>query len=190
MKLYLLILVLLLPSVAAAQTNFYEGKTLTVILSTDPAGTSSVRLRPLIPYLRKHIPGNPTIVVDYMEGGGGRKGANHVFRSARPDGLTVGALSGSVIGLSIMGESGIMYDINKFTYLGATEGVAHQVFYTRKELGLDTLEKVRAATGIRLGAQSVGHSGYLAGRVFAYLIGLRDPKFTTGYTGPELDVAQ
>lgn len=189
MKLYLLILVLLLPSVAAAQTNFYEGKTLTVILSTDPAGTSSVRLRPLIPYLRKHIPGNPTIVVDYMEGGGGRKGANHVFRSARPDGLTVGALSGSVIGLSIMGESGIMYDINKFTYLGATEGVAHQVFYTRKELGLDTLEKVRAATGIRLGAQSVGHSGYLAGRVFAYLIGLRDPKFTTGYTGPELDVA-
>ena len=189
MKLYLLILVLLLPSVAAAQTNFYEGKTLTVILSTDPAGTSSVRLRPLIPYLRKHIPGNPTIVVDYMEGGGGRKGANHVFRSARPDGLTVGALSGSVIGLSIMGESGIMYDINKFTYLGATEGVAHQVFYTRKELGLDTLEKVRAATGIRLGAQSVGHSGYLAGRVFAYLIGLRDPKFTSGYTGPELDVA-
>ena len=189
MNVCLAILLLLLPSVAAAQTNFYEGKTLTVILSTDPAGTSSVRLRPLIPYLRKHIPGNPTIVVDYMEGGGGRKGANHVFRSARPDGLTVGALSGSVIGLSIMGESGIMYDINKFTYLGATEGVAHQVFYTRKELGLDTLEKVRAATGIRLGAQSVGHSGYLAGRVFAYLIGLRDPKFTTGYTGPELDVA-
>jgi tripartite-type tricarboxylate transporter receptor subunit TctC len=174
---------------APAQTPFYEGKTLTVILSTDPAGTSSVRLRPLIPYLKKHIPGNPTIVVDYMEGGGGRKGANHVFRSAKPDGLTVGALSGSVIALSIMGESGVMYDINKFIYLGATEGVAHQVFYTRKELGLDTVEKVRAASGIRLGAQSVGHSGYLAGRVFAYLVGLKDPKFATGYTGPELDVA-
>ena len=174
---------------AAAQTPFYEGKTLTMVLSTDPAGTSSVRLRPLIPYLKKHIPGNPTVVVDYMEGGGGRKGANHVFRSARPDGLTVGALSGSVIALSIMGESGIMYDINKFIYLGATEGVAHQVFYTRKELGLNTLEKVRAASGIRLGAQSVGHAGYLAGRVFAYLVGLKDPKFATGYTGPELDVA-
>ena len=185
----LLGLILLLPSVASAQTPFYDGKTLTVILSTDPAGTSSVRLRPLIPYLRKHIPGNPTIVVDYMEGGGGRKGANHVFRSVRPDGLTVGALSGSVIALSILGESGIMYDINKFIYLGATEGVAHQVFYTRKELGLDSLEKVRAASGIRLGAQSVGHSGYLAGRVFSYLMGLKDPRFSTGYTGPELDVA-
>ena len=177
------------PAVGPAQTPFYEGKTLTVILSTDPAGTSSVRLRPLIPYLRKHIPGNPTIVVDYMEGGGGRKGANHVFRGVRPDGLTVGALSGSVIGLSILGESGIMYDINKFIYLGATEGVAHQVFYTRKELGLDSLDKLRAASGIRLGAQSVGHSGYIAGRVFAYLMGLKEPKFSTGYTGPELDVA-
>ncbi len=183
------LLTLLLPAVAPAQTSFYEGKTLTVILSTDPAGTSSVRLRPLIPYLKKHIPGNPTIVVDYMEGGGGRKGANHVFRSVRPDGLTVGALSSSVIALSILGESGIMYDINKFIYLGATEGVAHQVFYTRKELGVDSLEKLRAASGIRLGAQSVGHAGYLAGRFFAYLMGLKDPKFSTGYTGPELDVA-
>jgi len=182
-------LLCLLPAVAPAQTPFYGGKTLTVILSTDPAGTSSVRLRPLIPYLRKHIPGNPTIVVDYMEGGGGRKAANHIFRSARPDGLTVGALSGSVIALSILGESGIMYDINKFIYIGATEGVAHQVFYTRRELGLDSLDKLRAASGIRLGAQSVGHSGYIAGRVFAYLMGLKEPRFSTGYTGPELDVA-
>ncbi|MGZ9214944.1 MAG: hypothetical protein ACXW53_23890 [Candidatus Binatia bacterium] len=63
------------------------------------------------------------------------------------------------------------------------------MFYTRKELGLDSLDKLRAASGIRLGAQSVGHSGYVAGRVFAYLMGLKEPKFATGYTGPELDVA-
>jgi hypothetical protein len=43
-------LIFLWPAVGPAQTPFYEGKTLTVILSTDPAGTSSVRLRPLIPY--------------------------------------------------------------------------------------------------------------------------------------------
>jgi tripartite-type tricarboxylate transporter receptor subunit TctC len=182
-------LLFLLPGAAPGQANFYEGKTLTVILSSDPAGTASVRLRPLMPYLRKHIPGNPTVIIEYMEGGGGRKGANHIFRSVRPDGLTVGALTGSVIALSILGESGIMYDINKFTYLGATEGVAHQVLYTRRELGLDSLEKLRAASGIRLGAQSVGHSGYIAGRVFGYLMGLKEPKFATGYTGPELDVA-
>lgn len=179
----------LLPIVVSAQAPFYEGKTLTVILSTDPAGTSSVRLRPLIPFLRKHIPGNPTIVVNYMEGGGGRKAANHVYRTVRPDGLTIGAMSGSIVALSILGDTGIMYDISKFVYLGATEGVSHQVFYTRKELGLDNLEKLRAATGVRLGAQSVGHAGYIAGRFFAYFLDLKEPRFLTGYQGPEVDVA-
>lgn len=179
----------LLPEVVVAQAPFYEGKTLTVILSTDPVGTSSVRLRPLIPFLRKYIPGNPTIIIDYMEGGGGRKAANHIYRTVRPDGLTIGALSGSIVALSILGETGVMYDINKFVYLGATEGISHQVFYTRKELGLDNLEKLRAATGVRLGAQSVGHSGYIAGRFFAYFLDLKEPRFLTGYKGPEVDVA-
>jgi tripartite-type tricarboxylate transporter receptor subunit TctC len=182
-------LLFFLTEVARAQAPFYEGKTLTVILSTDPAGTSSVRLRPLIPFLRKHIPGNPTVIVEYMEGGGGRKAANHIYRTVRPDGLTIGAMSGSIVALSVLGEGGVLYDINKFIYLGASEGVSHQIFYTRKDLGLDNLEKLRAATGVRLGAQSVGHSGYIAGRFFAYFLDLKEPKFITGYQGPEVDVA-
>jgi hypothetical protein len=51
------------------------------------------------------------------------------------------------------------------------------------------LEKLRAATNIRIGAQSVGHPVYITGRLFAYFIGLKDPKFVTGYTGPEIDLA-
>ena len=58
-------------------------------------------------------------VVEYMDGGGGRKGANYLFRNAKPDGLTIGALSGGVVGLQIMRESGVMYDIDKFIQNGA-----------------------------------------------------------------------
>jgi hypothetical protein len=47
--------------------------------------------------LRKHIPGNPALVLEYMDGGGGRKAANYMFRTARPDGLTIGAMSSGVI---------------------------------------------------------------------------------------------
>ena len=54
-----------------------------------------MRVKALIPTLRKHIPGNPTLVIEYMDGGGGRKGANYLFRNAKPDGLTVGAMSGA-----------------------------------------------------------------------------------------------
>jgi hypothetical protein len=60
---------------------------------------------------------------------------------------------------------------------------------TRKELGLSTLDKLRTTSGIRIGAQSIGHQIYIAGRVFAFLIGLKEPKFVVGYTGPEIDLA-
>jgi tripartite-type tricarboxylate transporter receptor subunit TctC len=174
---------------ASAQVDFYRGKTVTVVLGTDAAGTTSVRLRTMTPYLRKYIPGNPTVIIDYMEGGGGRKAANHMFRTARPDGLTLGSMSGSMVSQHVLGEAGILYDIDKFIYLGAFDNISHQIFYTRKELGLDTIQKLQAAEGVRLGAQNVGHSGYIAGRFFAYFLNLKAPKFVTGYKGPEVDIA-
>ena len=174
---------------AFAQAPFYQGKTITVIATTSPGGTGDMRVKALVPYLRKHIPGNPTLVMEYMDGGGGRKGANYLFRNAKPDGLTVGAMSGAVIALQIMGESGVLYDIDKFSYLGSPESVNHYTIYTRKNLGLTSLEKLRAASGIRIGAQSVGHVSYIAGRLFAYFFGLKDPKFIAGYTAPEVDAA-
>ncbi len=172
-----------------SQTPFYQGKTIMVIAATSPGGTGDLRVRAVVPFLRKHIPGNPTIIIEYMDGGGGRKAANHLFRSARPDGLTVGAASGAIIGLNIMRETGVMYDIDKFIYLGTPESENHYVIYTRRDLGLNNPEKLRAATGLRIGGQTVGHVSYIAGRLFAYFLSLRDPKFITGYTAPEVDAA-
>src|SRR5919106_1811492 len=185
----LVVAVMLLPIDAFSQAPFYQGKTITVIATTAPGGTGDLRVKALVPYLRKYIPGNPTLVIEYMDGGGGRKGANYLFRNAKPDGLTVGAMSGAVIGLQIMRESGVLYDIDKFTYLGSPESVNHYTIYTRKELGLTSLDKLRAASGLRIGAQSVGHVSYIAGRLFAYFLGLKDPKFIAGYTAPEVDAA-
>ena len=187
--LFVLCFVALIPSRAFSQAPFYQGKTITVIVSTSPAGTGDLRVKALMPFLRKHIPGNPTLILEYMDGGGGRKAANHMFRGARADGLTIGAMSSSVISLNIMRESGVLYDLDKFIYLGAPESVGHQIIYTRKELGLNNLEKLRAASGLRIGAQSVGHVSYIAGRFFAFLIGFKEPKFIAGYTAPEVDAA-
>ena len=174
---------------AFAQAPFYQGKTITVIATTSPGGTGDMRVKSLLPYLKKHIPGSPTMAIEYMDGGGGRKGTNYLYRNSRPDGLTIGAMSGGVIALQIMRESGVLYDIDKFSYLGSPESVNHYTIYSRKDLGLTSLDKLRAASGIRIGAQSVGHVSYIAGRLFAYFFGLKDPKFIAGYTAPEVDAA-
>ena len=57
------------------------------------------------------------------------------------------------------------------------------------KLGLDSIEKLRARPGLRIGAQTVGHDIYINGRIFAWLLGLNEPQFVTGFSGPELDTA-
>jgi tripartite-type tricarboxylate transporter receptor subunit TctC len=148
-----------------------------------------MRRRALFPFLQKYIPGNPTIVSDYMPGGGGRKAANHIYRVAKPDGLTIGGMSASLVTNAILDTGGVQYELDKLIYLGSPVSVFHYVFLTWKEAGLTNLDELRAAPGVRIGAQEVGHDVYISARLFAYLMTLKDPKFVTGYGGPEMDVA-
>jgi tripartite-type tricarboxylate transporter receptor subunit TctC len=179
----------LLPSYVFSQVSFFQGKTITVIQGRDPGGTGDLRVKALFPFLQKYIPGNPAIVSEYMPGGGSRKAANHLYRTARPDGLTIGNLSSAMVSLAVLGESGVLYDLDKFHYLGSPYSTYHAVFITRKEAGFGNIEKLQAAPGIRVGAQSVGFSTYNEGRLFAYMLGLKDPKFIPAYGGAELDPA-
>ena len=148
-----------------------------------------MRVRAMIPFVQKYTPGNPTVVSEYMPGGGGRKAANHIYRSSRPDGLTIGNPGLGMVSSAVLGESGVLYDLDKFFYLGSPYSSYHPIFVTRKLAGLSSIEKLRAASGVRIGGQSVGFATYNEARLFAYIIGLKEPKFIAGYSGPEIDQA-
>jgi len=180
---------MVLPAALFGQASFYQGKTITIVQARQAGGTGDLRVRAQVPFLQKYIPGNPTIVLEFMPGGGGRKAANHVYRTSAPDGLTIGAMTPGFVPSAVLGETGVLYDLDKTIYLGSPDGAAQWVFGTRRELGANNLEKLRAVTGLRVGAQSVGHPIYFTGRLFAYLLGLKDPKFVTGYSTQELDIA-
>ncbi|HEU4342911.1 MAG TPA: hypothetical protein VFU31_15225 [Candidatus Binatia bacterium] len=174
---------------AFSQAPFYQGKTITIINGNEPGGTADMRMRATMPYLKKYIPGEPTVLAEFMPGGGGRKLANHMYRAARPDGLSIGFPPGSFITYAVMGEKGVDYDVAKLVFLGSPESTTHYVFLTRKEAGISSIDKLRSTSGLRIGAQSVGHTIYIVGRLFAYILRLKDPKFVVGYSGPEVDTA-
>lgn len=174
---------------AFSQAPFYQGKTITVINGNAPGGTADMRMRAMLPFLKKHIPGEPTVVAEFMDGGGGRRLANHMYRNVRPDGLTIGFPPGAFVAYAVLGETGVSYDVGKFVYLGAPESATNYVFLTRKAAGIDSLEKLRSTPGLRVGAQSVGHTVYVIGRLFAYTLRLKEPRFVVGYSGPEVDAA-
>jgi hypothetical protein len=106
-----------------------------------------------------------------------------------PMGLPSGAMTPGFVPSAVLGETGVLYDLDKTIYLGSPDGAAQWVFGTCKEVGANNLEKLRAMPGLRVGAQAVGHPIYFTGRLFAYLLGLKEPKFVTGYSTQELDIA-
>ena len=179
----------LLPDFLYSQADFYRGKTLRIVHGRDAGGSGDLRVKALVPFLQKYIPGNPTIIHEFMPGGGGRKAGNYIYGSAAPDGLTIGNAGSGMVSSAVLGETGVQYDIDKLIFLGSPYSSTHYFFLTRRETGLTTLEKLRSASGVRVGAQSVGHTIYNIGRLFAWILPLKDPKFVTGYSTPERDVA-
>lgn len=172
---------------AAEQAPYYAGKTITIVRGGGPGGSGEFQSRALMPYLRKYIPGNPTITMEFMNGASGRKAANY-FYTAKPDGLKI-AYAGAMIPGPILGLPGSNYDIDKFIYIGSTETGNPYVFFTHKTANFDSLDKVRRTPGLRIGAHSVSHSVYVTARMFAYFLSFKDPKFVVGFNDPEMDVA-
>lgn len=178
-----------MPNLLWAQPDFYRGKLITLVQDSTPGGVGQLRTQALIPVLQKHIPGNPKIVVQFMPGAGGRKAANHLYSMAASDGLTIGRVSSGLVTGAILGLPGVQYDLQKFIYLGSGQSEGSHVFFTRKEAGLDNLDKLKKAKGVRVGGQSVGHSNYVVARLFAWLLDLKEPRFVVGFSGAEMDAA-
>ena len=180
---------LFLPSLASSQSSLFKGKTIKVIQGRNPGGLGDMRTRAVISVLPKLIPGNPNIVAQYMPGAGGRKAANHLYKAAGAGGLTLGNIGGGFVANAVLGQPGVNYDLTKFTYLGSSNSKANYVLMSRKELGLNSLKKLQTASGLRIATQSAGHAVYIFNRLFAWLLDFKNPKFVTGYSGPEMDLA-
>ena len=172
-----------------AQADFYKGKTIKIVRGGSPGGSGEFQTRALVKFLEKHIPGKPHIIVEFIDGAAGRKAANVIYSTSRPDGLTIGSIGAGLVVGPILGLPGSNYDLDKFIYLGSTDGGDPYVFYTKNDPALDSIAKLRATSGLRFGAHSVAHPVYVTARMVAYLLGVKEPKFVTGFSGPELYIA-
>src|SRR5262245_50684225 len=174
---------------AFSQDPVYKGKILTIIQGREPGASGDLRARAIAPFLQKYIPGNPTILFEFMPGGGGRKAANHIAKLAPRDGMTIGHIGGGFVANGVLGAEGGLYDVDKLVYLGNPNSEAQYVFLTHGKLGINSIEKLRAHPGLRIAAQAVGHDQYTIGRLFVWLLELKDPRFVVGYSGMEVYLA-
>jgi tripartite-type tricarboxylate transporter receptor subunit TctC len=101
-----------------AQTNFYEGKSIRIIVGFSAGGGYDAYTRTLARHMGKHIPGNPAIVVENMPGAGSMISANYSYKAARPDGLTIGHFIGGLFLQQLLGKPGIEFDAARFQFVG------------------------------------------------------------------------
>ncbi len=112
-----------------AQSNFYDGKTLTLIVGNAAGGGYDVAARALARHMRKHVPGATTIVVKNMPGAGGLAAANYMYSVAEPDGLTFAVLSRATPMQPTLGISAAKYKAENYTWLGTSSSYADSAYF-------------------------------------------------------------
>lgn len=142
MKILSLVFALMLVSTefVLAQDSFFKGKTVRIIVPFAAGGGYDIYSRIIGRHMGKYIPGNPVFVVENMTGAGGLIGINHVYKAAKPDGLTIGTPIGTMFVDQLIGKPGIEFDGRKFEYIGAPAQDT-QLLIVHKRTGIKSVEQ-------------------------------------------------
>jgi tripartite-type tricarboxylate transporter receptor subunit TctC len=173
------------PSAAESASPFYEGKSIRIVVGAAAGGGYDTYARVIARHFGRHIPGNPAIVVENMAGAGSLIAANHTFRVAKPDGLTIGHFIGGLILQQVMGKPGIEFDGRRFAYLGVP-AQDNTVLGIASNTGIATPEQwLRSTTPLKFGGVGPGSAADDIPKVAAATIGL-PIQLVTGYKGTAL----
>jgi tripartite-type tricarboxylate transporter receptor subunit TctC len=106
-----------LPAVALAADDF-AGQTVTFILGSTAGGGYDSYVRPIVQYMGRHLPGNPTMILQGMPGAGGITAGNYIYHKAPKDGTVIGLISAAAAFEPLFGNHAALYDTRKFTWIG------------------------------------------------------------------------
>src|SRR6266545_4586422 len=167
------------PGFAAEKAPFYQGKTLNFVINFAAGGPTDIESRIFAKHLSRHIPGQPTITVQNMGGGGGLIAVNYIGEVAKSDGFTAAYFTGSLFQHQIK-DPALRVDIGKFGFVTGVHGVT--VSYIRSEVapGIKKPSDFVQAQKFRAAGLGVSSSKDVRFRLSFDLLGLRYD-YVTGY---------
>jgi len=167
---------------ALAQDSFYRGKTVRIIVGASAGGGYDTYSRTLARHMGKHIPGNPTLVVDNMPGAGFLISANYMYKIAKPDGLTIGHFIGGLFLQQLLGKPGVEFDARKFEFIGVP-AQDNYMLGVHKSTGITSIEHwLSSKTAVKLGGVGIGSATDDIPKVLGAAIGLPF-QMVSGYKG-------
>ena len=134
--------------------DFYDGKTLRILVPYPPGGGYDTHSRLLARHLGKHIPGNPKVIVQNMPGGGGLIAPNYLFNVAKQDGTVTSILGRNIYVDQLIGTNGVKFDLTKAKWIGNnTNDVS--VGYMLTDSPYKSIDAIRSAKR----PPNIGYSG-------------------------------
>ena len=166
---------------SASATEFYNGKTITFLINYPPGGSSDVEGRLIVRHLRSQIPGKPNIIVQNMGGAGGIIGANWLGEIAKPDGLTLGYLTG-MPARAALGDPALRVDATKFAFVASAPGM--EIMFIRSDTppGIKKPADIMKAENFWVGGFTPDSMKDLLSRMQLDLLGIKY-RYLTAYTG-------
>jgi tripartite-type tricarboxylate transporter receptor subunit TctC len=173
------------PARADPVADFYRGRTITLVVGYGPSGGYDLFGRMVARHLGRHIPGNPTIVVQNMPGAGSLRATNWLYSVAPRDGTVFGIIARDMPLLAILGTNrAATFDPRKFTWLGSASDFSRDAYLlmVRSDAPAHSIEEARRPGGppLVLGGTAVGAAGSDVPMVLRDTLGI-NVKLVEGY---------
>jgi tripartite-type tricarboxylate transporter receptor subunit TctC len=166
----------------ATTHEFFKGKTVRIAVGVSAGGAFDTYGRIVGRHLGKHIPGNPTVVVENVPGAGGLILANQVYNATKPDGLNIATFNGGLLMGEVLARPGIEFDARKFEYLGVPAKLDSVCAFS-KASGITSIQTWKAAkTPVKVGGTAPGSNTVDIPKVLTAVFGLPS-QIITGYKG-------
>src|SRR3970282_2586947 len=114
---------------ARAQTPYFKGKTITIVVGTLSGDLYDLYARNLALFMGRHVPGNPNVIVQNMPGAGHMIAANYIYTVAKPDGLTLGAINAGLYFQQLVAREEVKFDWTKYTCVAFFSGIGQGRVY-------------------------------------------------------------
>jgi tripartite-type tricarboxylate transporter receptor subunit TctC len=170
---------------ADAVADFYKGKVVNLVVGYGSGGGYDVYARLVATHLGRHIPGNPTVVVQNMPGAGSLRSVNYLYNNAPKDGTTLGIFARDMPLLGLIGDNpNVRFDPRKLTWLGSSSSYANDAYLlmTRRDAAVKSIADARRPGGppLVLGGTAEGATGNDISTVLRDALGL-NIKIIVGY---------
>jgi tripartite-type tricarboxylate transporter receptor subunit TctC len=160
------------PATAQDVANFYKGKTIRIIVGFTPGGGYDIYARALARHYGRHIPGNPTVVVQNMPGAASLKSVQYLSAGAPADGTLITTFNPGLITQSLTAPEKVSVKFLDYAWIGNVSE-DFRVCFTWNGTGIKNWQEFLARDKVTFGNTGVGTSAYIDDRMLSDLFGVK-----------------